>query len=166
MKNTMTPARGAIKTALIIALAVGTVLSGCGKKAAAEVDVSAVAQALNEGLTFQDEMNEVPQERMVDYYPALDASAVQGFKMYKGASGGTAEEIAVFEAKDEDSVAEIEKAVAMRLEDLKLQFESYVPEEMTKISAAITETSGKFVVLAVADDSAAAQKLINEKLGL
>ena len=153
-------------TALVIILAVGTVLAGCGKKAAAEVDVSAVALALHDGLTFQDEINEVPDARLKDYYPTLDESALESFKMYKGASGGTAEELAVFQAKDAEGVAEVEKAIAMRLEDLKLQFELYVPAEMTKIENAITETNGNYIVMAVVNDTAAAQKIIDEKLGL
>ncbi|MEF9853807.1 MAG: DUF4358 domain-containing protein [Hydrogenoanaerobacterium sp.] len=150
--------------AMVIILAVGTVLAGCGKKAAAEVDVSAVAQALNEGLSFKDEMNEVPESRINDYYPTLDASTLESFKMYKGASGGTAEELAVFKAKDADAAEAVKKAVAMRLEDLKLQFEAYVPAEVKKIENAVTKTSGNYTVVVVADDFAAAQKLVDKKL--
>lgn len=151
--------------ALAVFFAIGSVLSGCGKQVAAEADVSDVAKALYEGLTFQAEMNEIAETRLADYYPTLDASVLSGFKMYKSASGGTAEEIAVFEAKDSDSVAEVEEAVATHLEDLRLQFEDYVPAEVKKIDSAVTETSAQLVVLVVAEDSAAAQKLVDEKLG-
>ncbi|WP_312644297.1 DUF4358 domain-containing protein [Hydrogenoanaerobacterium sp.] len=157
MKKTFT-------TVLAVILAIGAVLSGCGKQAAAEVDVSAVAQALQSGLTFQDEMNEIAESRLGDFYPTIDASTLNGFKMYKGASGATAEEIAVFQAKDAASVKEIETAIQTRLEDLKLQFEDYVPAEVKKITDAVTETSGNVVVLVVADDAAAAQKIVDEQL--
>lgn len=152
-----------VSTVLAVILALGTVLSGCGKQAAAEVDVSTVAQALKDGLAFQDEMQELPDTRLESVYPTIDASTLSGFKIYKGASGATAEEIAVFEAKDADSVAAIEEAVAMRLEDLNLQFADYVPAEVKKITDAISTTSGNVVVLVIADDSAAAQKLLDKQ---
>lgn len=158
MKKTLT-------TAIAVLLAIGAVLSGCGKHAAAQVDVSAVAQAFRDGLTFQDEMNEIAETRLGDYYPTIDVSTLNGFKIYKGASGATAEEIAVFQAKDSESVKDIEKAIETRLEDLKLQFEDYVPAEVKKITEAVTETSGSVVVLVVADDAAAAQKIVDEQLG-
>lgn len=156
MKNT-------VSVVLAFVLAIGTVLSGCGKQAAAEVDVSTMAQTIKEGITFQDEMQELPESRLGAIYPTIDASALSGFKVYKGASGATAEEIAIFEAKDTESVAAIEEAVSIRLEDLNTQFKDYVPAEVKKITDAVTETNGKIVVLVIADDSATAQKLIDQQ---
>ncbi len=152
-------------TVLTILLALSAILSGCGKQAAADVNAASIAQALMDGLTFQDEMKENDISIVNNFYPTVDASTLAGFKMYKGASGGTAEEIAVFEAKDAEGVAAIEEAVQMRLEDLMFQFEDYVPEEVKKINDAVTETKGKIVVLVVADDADAAQKIVDEQLG-
>lgn len=149
--------------ALALLIAFGSVLSGCGKQAAAEVDVTATADALKSGLTFQDELKEIEGSILDNFYPTIDQSTLKGFKVYKSSSGATAEEIAVFEAKDSAGVKALEEAVAMRLEDLQLQFEDYIPAEMKKITDAVKGTYGNVVVLVVAEDSAQAQKLLDKQ---
>lgn len=149
--------------ALAVLIALGSVLAGCGKEAAAEVDVTATADALKNGLTFQDELKEIDSSILDNFYPTIDQSTLKGFKLYKSSSGATAEEIAVFEAKDSAGVKALEEAVTMRLEDLTLQFEDYIPAETKKITDAIKGTYGNVVVLVVADDSAQAQKLLDKQ---
>ena len=150
-------------TAAALIMALGTVLSGCGKEAAAEVDVSTVADAVKGGITFQDELKEIDGSILENFYPTVDQSMLKGFKLYKSSSGATAEEIAVFEAKDADGVKALEAAVATRLEDLTLQFEDYIPAEMKKIQDAVRGTYGNVVVLVVAEDAAGAQKILGEQ---
>lgn len=160
----MFPLKRTLSAFVAAAAVIGTLMAGCGKQEAANVDVTAIADSIKAGLTFQDTMQQLPETQLNSVYPTVDISTLNAFCVYKGASGGTAEEVAVFEAKDAEGVSALEEAVKIRLEDLNLQFESYVPAEVKKINDAVTATKGNVVVLVIADDSAAAQALVEEQL--
>ena len=80
-------------------------------------------------------------------------------------SGATAEEIAVFEAKDDAAAERLLAAAKERVEVQKTAFEDYAPAEMTKLNNAVVERSGKIVALCIADDSSVAQKKVKELIG-
>ena len=89
-----------------------------------------------------------------DYY-RIEAADLADSKVYVSGSFSTAEEIAVFQASSEQAVDNIKKAIDTRLEDLKLAFESYAPDEMTKINDPVLKTKGTVIVLVLADDTSA-----------
>ena len=55
--------------------------------------------------------------------------------------------------------------VLERLKNQKTAFEDYVPAEMTKLNNAVLVKKGNMVVLCVADDYAAAKKIVDKALG-
>ena len=66
--------------------------------------------------------------------------------------GATAEEVAVFEAKSEKYAKELETTLAKeRIERKKLDFESYIPAEMTKLNSPVIVRKGKVVAVCIAD---------------
>ena len=77
-------------------------------------------------------------------------------------SGATAEEIAVFEAKDADAAARVKTAVDQRIADLKEGFENYVPGEMTKLNNPVVEVKGKYVLLCICDKPDEARTVIDK----
>jgi hypothetical protein len=135
-------------------------LAGCGDAQAA--DAGEVADELKTSLVFQDDMMEIEKDVLENYYRVTDEE-IEDFKVYKSASGATAEEIAVFTAKSGKTEA-VKNAVEMRVEDLGLSFEDYVPEEMVKINNAVIVTRGSTVALVVADDSDGAKSLLDDLL--
>lgn len=134
-------------------------LTGCGGQTA---DAGKIADDLKASLTFQDEMMEIEKEVLANYYRVSDED-IEAFKVYKSATGATAEEIAVFTAAS-GKLDTVKEAVEMRVEDLGISFEDYVPEEMVKINNAVVVTSGNTVALVVADDSAAAKSKLDSLL--
>lgn len=80
-------------------------------------------------------------------------------------SGATAEEIAVFEAKDDTAAERLLAAARERVEAQKTAFEDYAPAEMAKLNSAVVERNGKIIALCIADDSAAAQKKVKQLIG-
>ncbi|MDD2955795.1 MAG: DUF4358 domain-containing protein [Oscillospiraceae bacterium] len=146
---------------LLTALCAAGLMSGCGVQAK-DVDVAAVADEVKNTIVFQDEMMEIEKDVLENYYRVTDED-IESFQVYKSASGATAEEIAVFQAKSGRADA-VKEAVNMRVEDLGLSFEDYVPEEMVKINNAVVLVKGHTVALVVADDSDGAKKLLNSLL--
>lgn len=139
-------------------------LTACGGSSS-EVQKSAseIADAIYNTQTFQDTLNAIDADMLGDYY-RIDAADLSDSKVYVSGSFSTAEEIAVFQASSSDAVENIKKAIDTRLEDLKLAFENYVPDEMTKINNPVLVTKGTTVVLVLADDTASVSDQINELL--
>ena len=81
--------------------------------------------------------------------------------MYMG-SGSTAEEVAVFTAPDEETARTTEENVQSFLDDQSDSFEKYIPEETKRISNAVLEKKGKYVVLCVCGDSDKAKEIIEK----
>lgn len=120
---------------------------GSGKQPPAADVVKAVADKL----TFKDEMMVVDPSVVSNFY-MLDADKVEEISMYTSATRATAEEVTVIKMKDASDIKLAEQAAATRIEDQKIAYESYVPEEMTKINGAVTATQGNYVLLVMADD--------------
>lgn len=137
-------------------LLVALLLAGCGTKDTKNVDAAKAADDLKSALTFQDELSEATQE-LRDRTYGISADDVVSGKLYLS-SGATAEEIAVFEAKDDAAAERLLAAAKERVEAQKTAFEDYAPAEMTKLNNAVVERNGKIVALCIADDSSAAQK--------
>jgi PBP1b-binding outer membrane lipoprotein LpoB len=72
--------------------------SGCAKNSAPKLDPAAAADRLAASVPFKDQMSPVDTAMALQLY-GLDENTVSGSKVYES-TGATAEEIAVFEAKD------------------------------------------------------------------
>jgi len=140
-------------------------LTACGGNADGQVQKSAaeIADEIYSTQAFQDTLNALDEDMLKDYYP-IEEAELSDFKVYVSGSFSTAEEIAVFKASSDQAVETIEKAIDTRLEDLKLAFESYAPDEMAKIGDPVRVTKGTTVVLVLADDSSAVSDKVDALL--
>ena len=144
--------------ALLLAL---TACGGTGSQA--QKSAAEIADAIYSSQTFQDTLHAIDTDMIGDYY-RIDSDDLSDAKVYVSGSFSTAEEIAVFQASSSDAVEKIKKAIDIRLEDLKLAFENYVPGEMTKINDPVLVTKGNTVVLVLADDTASVSDQVDELL--
>ncbi len=71
--------------------------------------------------------------------------------------GATAEEIAVFKAKDEKAADRIYQAMQKRVEEQKTAFENYQPAEMKKLQDPLIKSRALWL-FSVSDDTPAAEK--------
>lgn len=147
-------------TALAAALLLGvSALAGCSKKEST-LDVQKAADALKAGVTFKDELAPPADAAFATLYDVKDGDVTK-HAVYVS-SGATAEEIAVFEAKDADAAARVKTAVDQRIADLKEGFENYVPGEMTKLNNPVVEVKGKYVLLCICDKPDKARTVIDK----
>ena len=77
-------------------------------------------------------------------------------------SGGTAEEIAAFEAADEDTAKAVETLLNARIETQKASFKNYVPEELKRLDNAFVVRKGNYVYFSVSADPDKAKSIIEE----
>lgn len=123
------------------------------------IDVTAVADKLKDGVEFKDEMAELDEAKIEKIIGISADSYVKG-KVFVSSSGGTAEEIDCFEAKDADAAKTIADTLTARVESQKKVFENYVPEEMTKLNDPVLVTKGNYVFLCLSNDNDKAKEII------
>ena len=153
----------------VVTLTASTVLYGCGgsgntKKTstttssaaasakssqAAAVDVTKVADRLLNEIKYDDKLAEAEKESIDVIYPGLPKDKIKAMKIYVSSSGGTSEEIAAFEANDEETAKEIETKLNERVEAQKTSFKNYVPEELKRLENALVIRKGNYVYLSV-----------------
>ena len=141
----------------VLTLTASTVLYGCGgsgdtKKTstttssaaasakssqAAVVDVTKIADRLLNEIKYDDKLAEAEKESLDVIYPGLPKDKIKAMKIYVSSSGGTSEEIAAFEANDEETAKEIETKLKERVETQKTSFKNYVPEELKRLENAL-----------------------------
>ena len=166
----------------VLTLTASTVLYGCGgsgdtKKTstttssaaasvkssqAAAVDVTKVADRLLNEIKYDDKLAEAEKESIDVIYPGLPKDKIKAMKIYVSSSGGTSEEIAAFEANDEDTAKEIEAKLNERVEAQKTSFKNYVPEELKRLENALVIRKGNYVYLSVSGDPDKAKSIIEE----
>lgn len=83
----------------------------------------------------------------------------------EGRHGATAEELAVFEAKDADAAAALVEKLQARNADRIENYADYIPAEVPKLENAVILSGGRYVVLCVATDASAVRELAEKTLG-
>ena len=128
-----------------------------------DVSVKTVADAILNGGDFKDNLAEVDTTMALTRLYSLDPEQIEESMFYTN-SQATAEEIAVIKVKSEEYVQAVKEAYETRIADQKTACESYLPDEMPKLEAAVIYENGKYVVLCVSNDSDKALEIIQGQL--
>lgn len=151
------------KYGIVLILLVGMVLmmTACTKEEPKEWSsfTQPLAEALLEDVKFSQELAPVDMNLLTPMY-GVEEAMLQDYAVYMS-SGGTADEFAIFFAKDTETAKEITKFVEMRVEDQKSVMENYLPEEMSKLENAVIKSEGPYVILCVTDDAETAKDIIH-----
>ncbi|MDD6034421.1 MAG: DUF4358 domain-containing protein [Oscillospiraceae bacterium] len=146
--------------ALLLAVSMG--LAGCGSKPAANIDIDSLAAKLTSDVAFEDELSLIDDGMISMVYN--NTLQWEDAVLYMG-SGATAEEVAVFACADEAAAKAALNEAEAHIASQKESYESYVPEEVKRLDEAIVRQSGKYVVVVVTEDTAAAEAVLKEYLG-
>lgn len=149
-----------MKKIIIVFAVLALILSGCGKDAGKAIDFQSFCADMLAGGAFTEELISVDTELGCAQYAINPADCRQA--MLYLSSGATAEELALFEAVDADSLERIKDAVNNRLRLQTDSFESYQPSEVPKLDKAIVFTRGNYIILIVADDYESANKVLKK----
>lgn len=140
-----------ISRVLAVTMAAMMMLTGCsgGGK---DVDVAQVAADMVAATTFEDEMRLMLEDVVTNKY---DMEHMESYAVYMCPTGGYADEIAVFKAK-EGKGEELKNAVTAHVTERKAEFDGYVPAEVQKLEQAQVLAQDDYVALIVAGDTTAA----------
>ena len=94
------------KSAIILLACMAVLLfAGCSSTETTWENIDETAQALLQSGEFEDELTAAEESVALDYY-GIDQSKVENCVFYVG-TGATAEEIAIFEATDQEAAKEL-----------------------------------------------------------
>lgn len=155
----------AVTTALTAIISIG-MLSGCGNAAESSASVSEVSQEDNsESLSAQDILTQIDNslldgsayfgdetfEKNCEKLYGIPVSDIEDGGIIFASGGGNADEVSMIKLGDDTKG---EKILTERLASRGTTFETYKPEEMTKIENAEIFQAGDYWVLVISDDAA------------
>ena len=138
---------------LMVMLLMVFTLAGCGDKVKETfIDIEKMSAEVLESADFRDEVMELKDDVLGNIYTSLKLEDIAKYKVYVCSTNAKAEEIALFEAKNEESAQKIYDAVKVRIEDLKYGIEDYIPEELKNVENAVLVREGKYVLLGIGEN--------------
>ncbi len=143
--------------AAVAVMLMGLVACGGSK---GDFDVATLGNDLSTKITYADSLGQMDIDTASMFLNLSDVNVVKA-AIYEG-SGGTAEEIVVLECASDADAAKAEQVLKTRVSEQIESFTDYVPEELTKLNAAVIKVSGKYAVLSVSDSPDEAKKLIDQ----
>ncbi len=138
-------------------------VAGCGSSGDKNVDLDALGATIMEKVTFTSQLTKLTDSVVGSFY-VFDSADVDDYVVYANGTGATAEEVALFKASSSEAADRIYKLAQSRIEDLKFQFENYVPAEMTKLNDPVLVKQGNYVFLGLSNDNEQMKKLFNDAL--
>ena len=127
-------------------------LSACGAENT-KINIEELSADLISNVEFADEMTLINEKTVESLYNINYAISQQVYI----SSGATAEEVAVFELKDENDADKALDAVNQRIETQKQDFKTYIPEEIPKLENAIVKKVGQYVIVCVSSGDEAGE---------
>ncbi len=112
-------------------------------------DVSNISKTILENVVFKDELSEINPRVLAENY-GIAEELLQNASGYAG-GGATAEEIAVFELKNNKDAKNVKKLIYNYINNKKRRFESYIPEEMPKLNRPFVYVNKNLLVVCIAD---------------
>lgn len=131
-------------------------LFGCSEKK--ELDIDKLSEELLSGGVFSETLEPVELDILGYIYDVSEDDYAEA-AVYCS-SGATADELAIFKAKDADAAKRIAEAAQQRIEEQIRGFKNYVPAEVPKLEKAYQTTYGDYVLLCVSTDPETANTII------
>lgn len=148
----------------LLTICLMVMLTACGGGKSVEVDLEALAADLVASDAFAMDMSQnlTPSNVAAGTYRYEEKDVVSSIMYY---NTGTAEEIFLAKAASADAAKTLVELCQNRVQEQKDWMVNYIPEAVPRLENAVIETVGDYVLMVVADNSAAAQSIVNGYIG-
>lgn len=138
--------------------------AGCGKKDN-YISFDALYSKLTTEIDFSASNMQKQGEAALNNYYYIDPTTLENYAIYMSDyATGNADEIAMFQVKEEDQVAAVKALINDRITDLKVRYEDYKPEEMSKIDSAVIVDDGCYIFVVISPDNDKAKTIVNDAI--
>ena len=134
-------------------------LCACGSGGAKDVDAQTLADALKDGVAFEDALSVVSSDELAFGLSGMPENYIAA--AYR-ADGTTSEEIIAVSCGNKADAAMVKAALETHLAEVKDQASKYQPEELARLDGSILTVVGNCVVLCVTADTDTANAIIKE----
>ena len=147
-------------SAFILIAVIAFTLVSCGSSFS--LDTAKLADDIRGAGLFLDTLAPV-SENVVKKVVGLSTDCIDDF-IYEIGTGATGEEFAVITCKSESDAKKVKEEIVKRQDALYNTYESYSPESLPRISNAVIEQKGVYVIFVSCDKDSDAQKLVDSFL--
>lgn len=153
--------RGLKRTAVcLLVIVLMMCLTACGGEKK-DVDIQALAADLASSSAFTVDMSQyaVADGVAENVYMFQEGDVTECVLYYDGSTG---EEIMAAKTKDKDAADRVAELCRTRVQNQIAVLQSYVPEAVPRLENAIVQAEGSTVIFVVAEDTAAAQAVVDQ----
>ena len=149
---------------VLTAMMMITVFTGCGGKEK-YISFDDIYTELTTAIDFSASNMQKQTEAALNNYYYIDPNTLENYSIYMSDyATGNADEIAMFQVKEEDQAAAIKALINDRINDLKVRYEDYKPEEMDKINNAVIMEKGNYIFVVISPNADMAKEVLNKQL--
>ena len=135
-------------------------LAGCGGEEK-YVSFDDLYNSLTTQIDFSASKMQKQSEAALDNYYYIDPATLESYAIYMSDySTGNADEIAMFQVKESDQVTAVKTLINERINDLKVRYEDYKPEEMSKLENAVVIEDGNYLFVVISPDNDKAREIV------
>ncbi|AZS15293.1 DUF4358 domain-containing protein [Paenibacillus lutimineralis] len=136
---------------IIVAIYVLTGCSGTDDKTADKLSAAQIGGKIEQAVSLKD-MKAGDQIKLQKLYK-IDADNVDDFILYTSTSNVRADELTVIKLKDLGKAENVKAKLEQRIEEQKIKFKDYRPNEYFLVEHHVLKTKGAFVFFAVSKEA-------------
>ena len=125
-----------------------------------QINPQTLIEELINSSIFEDNLSQIDKETIIKKYE-FNNEKIKNIYSYMG-TGATAEEILIVELYNSDDIKEFENIIEQKIEERKLDFQNYLPDEVFKLENYNLENVGNYIILCISNDYSKAQNIISK----
>ncbi|MFE5318346.1 DUF4358 domain-containing protein [Paenibacillus sp. NPDC056579] len=136
--------------ALVVMISAMSGCSGKDDKTSEQLSATQIGKSIEQVVNLK-EMKKGDLNKLQKLYK-IDADSVDDFILYTSTSNVKADELAVIKLKEESQVESVKKKIKQRIEEQKMKFKDYRPDEYFLVENHLLKTKEQYVFFAVSKE--------------
>ena len=124
------------------------------------VNMQEIATELINAQIFEDDLSQIDRENIIKKYN-FNNEKIKDIVSFVG-TGATSEEILIIELLDLKDINETKEIIQSKIEERKIDFQNYLPNEVYKLENYNLESKGKYIVLCISNNYNKTSEIINK----
>ncbi|MEK4231063.1 DUF4358 domain-containing protein [Solibacillus sp. FSL H8-0538] len=148
---------------LMLTMALGLVITGCSNDKSSTIEAKLPAKEMADQMVKEVEqpmLMELQPDQVKEFYN-IDPEMLDEYSIRIPMMNVKTNEIAILKVKNAEDIPDVESAVKQRAENVKKQFETYLPDQYENAKNYKLITKGNYVLLVISEEADALVKVYN-----